>query len=304
MSTTIFEAKGLGKRYGKSYALQHINMVVEQGDIYGLIGENGAGKTTLMRIISGLIYPTEGSIALLGQHKPSDIIQARKQLGILIERPALYPHLNALENLTFYCKVYGIGDLSRIHEVLEWVSLSDAGNKKASEYSLGMQQRLGLAIALLNHPKFLVLDEPINGLDPSGIVEIRKILTRLARENEVTILISSHILSELQLMATKFGFIHKGKLVRELPLEELKESAKAHYCIKTANPAAVMEIMQQELNITNITLSETGEVFIPKDMVELEVLLSIFLKHGIHIEAINLSATNLENYYMNLIGAM
>ena len=304
MSTAIFEARGLSKRYGKSYALQHINMVVEQGDIYGLIGENGAGKTTLMRMISGLIYPTEGSISLLGQHKPRDIIQARKQLGILIERPAVYPHLNALENLTFYCKVYGIRDLSRIHEVLDWVSLSDAGNKKASEYSLGMQQRLGLAIALLNHPKFLVLDEPINGLDPSGIVEIRKILTRLARENEVTILISSHILSELQLMATKFGFIHKGKLVRELPLEKLKESAKAQYCIKTANPAAAMQIMQQELNITNITLSEAGEVFIPKDTVELEVLLSIFLKHGIHIEEINLSAANLENYYMNLIGAM
>ncbi|AWB42982.1 bacitracin ABC transporter ATP-binding protein [Paenibacillus sp. CAA11] len=302
MNIPVFEARGLGKRYGMAYALQDVDMVIEQGDIYGLIGENGAGKTTLMRIISGLVYPSEGNIVLFGQSKPRDIIQARKRLGIFIERPALYPHLSAFGNLKFYSGLYGFGNNSRIREVLEWVSLSDVGNKRVSQFSLGMRQRLGLAIALLNHPKFLILDEPINGLDPAGIVEIRNILTRLVHENGVSILISSHILSELQLLATKFAFIHKGRLIKELTHEDLIQSSQVQYRIKTANTSAAVQILQQELNIPNIMVSNGSEVFIPKNKIELEALLSIFLKNEIQIEEISLSSVNLEQYYMDLIG--
>ncbi|OPA73270.1 hypothetical protein BVG16_29775 [Paenibacillus selenitireducens] len=302
MNTTIFEAEGLSKQYGEGMALQNINMLIEQGDIYGFVGENGAGKTTLMKIISGLVYPTKGTIKLMGKSKKQDISQARKQMGVLIELPALYPHMNAEENLSFYCKIHGIKNTNRIKEVLNLVALSDVGNKNASDYSLGMRQRLALAIALLNKPTFLVLDEPINGLDPTGIVEMRKVLARLAHEEGVTILISSHILSELQLLATKFGFIHKGQLIKEVSAEELLQSAETQICIKTTETAAAIKVLENDLQIHSFTLSGSGEILIPKELTDLEQLMSIFIKQGIPIEGINLSTANLEHYYMDLIG--
>lgn len=303
METNILEVKGLSKKYGDSYAIKDINMVIESGEIYGFVGENGAGKTTLMKIISGLVNPTSGSITLMGKQNEVDLIKARKHLGVLIEMPALYPHLNAIETLTFYYKVYGMENRNRINEVLELVSLSSATSKKISEYSLGMRQRLGLAIALLNYPKFLILDEPINGLDPIGIIEMRKILINLVQEQGITILISSHILSELQLLATKFGFIHKGCLVKELTSNDLTEVSKSQLCVKTSDPYLAMTILEEQLKLDTMTLSDTGEILIPKDTVELEELLSILVQHNIHIEGINLSTSNLENYYMELIGA-
>jgi ABC-2 type transport system ATP-binding protein len=302
MNSTIFETEGLTKHYRGTMALHNINMYIEQGEIYGVVGENGAGKTTLMKIISGLIYPTKGTIKLLGQSRKQDIAQAREQMGVLIELPSLYPHLNAEENLSFYCKLHGISDTSRIKEVLEIVALTNVGNKNTSDYSLGMKQRLGLAIALLNKPKFLVLDEPINGLDPSGIVEMRKVLDKLAREDGVTLLISSHILSELQLLATKFGFIHKGRLIKEVSREELLQSAKAEICIQTAETTEAVRVLENELNIHSFTLSKTGEIRIPKQLVNLEELMSVLIRHGVPIEGINLSTANLEHYYMDLIG--
>lgn len=303
METPIFEATGLTKRFGSSFALQDIHMTIQAGDIYGFVGENGAGKTTLMRIIGGLVYPTQGSFSLFGKTEKSEWDAARRQIGFLIEWPALYPHLNAEENLTFYCRIYGIRNPGRIAEVLDTVSLTDTGrNKKVSEYSLGMRQRLGLAIALLNRPKFLVLDEPINGLDPSGIVEVRKILEHLARDKEVTILISSHILSELQLLATKFGFIHRGKLIKEISAQALLKSAETSICIQTPNPSAAAEILKEHLNIEQMTITDNGEIQFPKDNTNLEQLMSVLLEQGVQVEGIHLSAPNLENYYMDLIG--
>lgn len=302
MNTTIFEAEGLTKQYGSANALQNINMQIEQGDIYGFVGENGAGKTTLMKIISGLVYPTKGTIQLMGKSSEKDIARVRKKMGVLIELPALYPHMNAEENLSFYCKIHGISDLNRINDVLNLVGLTDVENKNTSEYSLGMRQRLGLAISLLNEPEFLVLDEPINGLDPAGIVEMRKLLAKLAHEKGVTILISSHILSELQLLATKFGFIHKGHFIKEVSVEELLQSAETQICIKTVEIEAAINVLKNELNIHSITLSESGEILVPKDLTDLEQLMSTLIKQGIPLEGINLSTTNLEHYYMDLIG--
>ncbi|MNO52646.1 putative ABC transporter ATP-binding protein YbhF [compost metagenome] len=302
MIQTIFEAKGLTKQYGDSFALQDINMTIGVGDIYGFVGENGAGKTTLMKIIGGLVYPTHGDISLLEKKGKTELRDARREVGFLIERPALYPNMSATQNLTFYCRAYGIKDKSRIEEVLQAVSLSDAGNKITSEYSLGMKQRLGLAITLLHQPKFLVLDEPINGLDPSGIVEIRNILEKLAKEQGITILISSHILSELQLLATKYGFIHKGRLIEEISAEELLQKGKTKICIQTADPATTAHILKRELQIESIEITASDEIQIPKENTNLQDLMAFFLKQGIHIEGINLSVPNLENYYMNLIG--
>ncbi|MDQ0086821.1 ABC-2 type transport system ATP-binding protein [Paenibacillus anaericanus] len=304
MNTTIFEAKGLTKRYGSSLALQDINMTIDPGDIYGFVGENGAGKTTLMKVIGGLVHPTDGKISLFGKSDKKDLNYARRQVGFLIEMPALYPHLNAEENLMFYCRTYGIKDDHRIRivDVLQAVSLSDAGSKKTSDYSLGMRQRLGLAIALLNNPKFLVLDEPINGLDPSGIVEVRKILEHLVKERGVTILISSHILNELQLLATKFGFIHHGRLIKEISAADLLKSAETRICIQTPNPALAAQILKYELQLESIVITEAGEIQIPKENTDLEKLMSILLQKGIQMEGINVSTPNLENYYMDLIG--
>jgi ABC-2 type transport system ATP-binding protein len=302
MNTTIFEAEGLTKQYGQAFALQNINMQIKQGDIYGFVGENGAGKTTLMKIISGLVYPTKGTFQLMGKSSEKDIARIRKKMGVLIELPALYPHMNAEENLSFYCKIHGISDFNRIKDVLDLVGLTEVENKNTLDYSLGMRQRLGLAISLLNEPEFLVLDEPINGLDPTGIVEMRKLLAKLAHEKGVTILISSHILSELQLLATKFGFIHKGQLIKEVSVEELLQSAKTQICIKTTETAAAINILKNDLNIHSITLSESGEILVPKDLTDFEALLSTLIKHGIPIEGINLSTANLEHYYMDLIG--
>ncbi|WP_340004059.1 ABC transporter ATP-binding protein [Paenibacillus sp. FSL K6-0276] len=302
MNTTIFEAEGLTKQYGRAIALQNINMQIKQGDIYGFVGENGAGKTTLMKIISGLVYPTKGTIQLKGKSGEKDIARIRKKMGVLIELHALYPHMNAEENLNFYCKIHGISDFNRIKDVLNLVGLTDVGNKNTSEYSLGMRQRLGLAISLLNEPEFLVLDEPINGLDPTGIVEMRKLLAKLAHEKGVTILISSHILSELQLLATKFGFIHKGQLIKEVSVEELLQSAETQICIKTVETAAAIYVLKNDLNIHSITLSGSGEILVPKDLTDLEQLMSTLIRHGIPLEGINLSTANLEHYYMDLIG--
>lgn len=237
MIQPIFEAKGLTKQYGDSFALQDIHMTIGVGEIYGFVGENGAGKTTLMKIIGGLVHPTVGSISLFGKKETKELRDARRKVGFLIDRPALYPNLNAAQNLMFYCHAFGIENKGRIEEVLQAVSLSDVGNKNTSEYSLGMKQRLGLAIALLHEPEFLVLDEPINGLDPSGIVEIRKILEKLAKEQGVTILISSHILGELQLLATKYGFIHRGRLIQEISAEELLQTAEIKVCIQKVAPS-------------------------------------------------------------------
>lgn len=302
MSGSIFEAKGITKQYGGAFALKDINMTIKAGDIYGFVGENGAGKTTLMKIIGGLVHPSAGEISLFEKNEKKELNDVRREVGFLIEMPALYPHMNAKQNLMFYCHAFGIRNTRRIEEVLQAVSLSDTGNKVTSAFSLGMKQRLGLAIALLNNPKFLVLDEPINGLDPSGIVEVRMILGKLAKEQGISILISSHILSELQLLATKYGFIHKGRLIKEISAEELLQTAVTKICIRTADPTATTQILKDNLHIQSISITETGEIQIPKESTNLEELMSLFLKLGIGIEGINLSVPNLENYYMDLIG--
>ncbi len=302
MSEAILEAHGICKKFGEAYALSNINMTIKSGELYGLVGENGAGKTTLMNIISGLVYPTNGHISLFGVTGEELLSKARKKIGVLIEMPALYPNMSAVENLMFYSRIYGIkNEKPTIAKVLNLVSLNETGKKNAGEFSLGMKQRLGLAVALLSNPKLLILDEPINGLDPSGIIDIRNILEDLVQEHGVTILISSHILSELQVLTTKIGFVHKGKLVGEKSTADLLKMADESICIKTNSPSDTLRILQDYLQLDQIHLNEQGEIVLSKKSIELKKLMEILLQSNIQVDGINLSKPSLEEYYMKLI---
>lgn len=219
----ILQTENLSKVYGAKTVLNHVSIHVPKGSIYGLVGKNGAGKTTLMRIICGLTQQSEGSYTLLGK---TDDKTVRRNMGMLIEKPGIYEHMTALENLRYFSLLFGIGD--REHQrILEMVGLQNAGKKKASQFSLGMKQRLGIAIALLGNPDFLILDEPINGLDPEGVYEMRKMLEMLNREHGTTIMIASHILSELHKLATDYAIIDGGCLIDEFSKDTLESACSS-----------------------------------------------------------------------------
>jgi ABC-2 type transport system ATP-binding protein len=220
MNQTIVKTSHLSKKYGERYAVEDVNLEIKRGQIYGLIGQNGAGKTTFIRLLTGLIAPTDGEIELFGQHG-ADLGQARARVGSIVETPSLFPNMTAVENMETQRRLAGF-HTDNISEMLELCGVADTGRKKVKDFSLGMRQRLALALALLTEPEFIILDEPINGLDPKGIVENREMLKRLAAEQGITILISSHILSELALLATHYGIIHEGRLIKQISARQLR----------------------------------------------------------------------------------
>ena len=228
MNVTVFEAINITKKYRNTLALNQVSMSVMQGDIYGFIGENGAGKTTMIRLLTGLAEPTTGKIALFGESNKK-LAKQRDRIGCIIESPSLYLDMTAYENLEVQRLQRGIPGKGCIDNALALVGLKDTGKKKAKDFSLGMRQRLALAIALLGNPEFLVLDEPINGLDPTGIIELRNLLKRLNKERGITILISSHILTELHQLANRYGILHEGKLLQEITATELDKRCKKHF---------------------------------------------------------------------------
>jgi ABC-2 type transport system ATP-binding protein len=211
----VLETKGLSKSYGRAQALTGVDMRVPAGSIYGLAGKNGSGKTTLMRLVAGLAFPSGGTFTLYGAADGAGLLQARKKIGAVIEAPAVYPTMNAWDNLAMQCRIKGRGTAC-VGELLETAGLASSGKKKARDFSLGQKARLGLALVLAGDPDFLLLDEPANGLDPEGIVEMRELLLRLNRERGKTILVSSHVLAELAKLATHYGFINNGALIKEI----------------------------------------------------------------------------------------
>lgn len=227
---TILVTNNLTKKYGKALAVDHVSMTVNRGDIYGFIGVNGAGKTTFMRMVCGLARPTEGKLELYHASDRKALQKARKKMGALIEHPALYPNMSALENLEVQKRYLGLkgkpASEDTLRDLLELVGLGDAAGKKAGAFSMGMKQRLGLAVALTGSPEFLVLDEPTAGLDPVGVVELRNLLLKLNQEKGLTIFFSSHDLSEMQRLATRYGFLEKGRLVREITAGELEQECR------------------------------------------------------------------------------
>lgn len=226
MAETIFMARNLTKRFRRGTALSEFHMEIRRGDIYGFVGRNGAGKTTLMRILTGMIRQTEGDMELFGKSKEKEICVQRGRIGAMIETPALYQGMTARDNLEVLRLQRGWKGKECVDEALEMVGLSDDASKKVKRFSLGMKQRLGLAMAFLGNREFLVLDEPVNGLDPEGIVAFRDIVKRLNRERGTTVLISCHLLGELDQIATCYGFIRKGKMVEQIAAKELHEKTK------------------------------------------------------------------------------
>lgn len=220
----VLRTNHLTKYYHHRPAVKDLSMTIHEGDIYGFIGKNGAGKTTLIRMITGLAAPSDGTILLFGS---SDLRTARKQIGTVIESPAIYPGMTARENLLVQYKLLGIKDESQADAILTLTGLKDTGSKKAKDFSLGMRQRLAIALALIGNPRFLVLDEPTNGLDPEGIKEIRDLILKLNKDRNITVLISSHILGELSKFATRYGIIHQGRLIDEFTEEQLHTRCKS-----------------------------------------------------------------------------
>ncbi len=247
----VLRTNDITKEYNKKVILQNVSMNIKKGEIYGLIGKNGAGKTTLMRIISRLTKQDSGNLSSFDINNKAEINKERARMGTLIESPRIYPHMTAEENLELIRLQRGIPGKKCIKEVLGLVSLKDVGKRKCEDFSLGMKQRLGISMALLNNPEFLILDEPINGLDPIGIKQIRKLLIKLNRERGITILITSHILSELSQLVTTYGFINNGKLLQEISKDELHKKCKGYLHIKVNDVEVATDILEKELKISD-----------------------------------------------------
>lgn len=296
----VLKTKNLAKKYRRFTALDGLTMNVPKGSIYGFVGRNGAGKTTLIRVICGLQNPTGGSYSLYGiDGKSGAITKSRRRMGAVVETPAIYTGLSARDNLKQQFRVLGLPSFDGIDELLRLVGLADTGKKKAGNFSLGMRQRLGIAVALCGNPDFLILDEPINGLDPQGIVEIRELILKLNRERQITVLISSHILDELSKLATHYGFIDRGRIVREMSAEELEAACRK--CVRitvsdTEKLATVLDGMNLEYKIID---EKTADVFGKPTVTSLAAAL-----HEKKCELISMQEQDesLESFYISLVG--
>ncbi|RUT48212.1 ABC transporter ATP-binding protein [Paenibacillus anaericanus] len=302
MNEYVLKTNQLSKRFKGLTALDKVNLSIRKGSIYGFIGQNGAGKSTLIRIVTGLAFPSEGTIELFGASEEQALIQARKRVGSIIESPALFTHMTASENLEVNRILRGIPGKDCVHRMLEQVGLQGAGKKKVKNFSLGMKQRLGLAIALLGDPEFLILDEPTNGLDPMGVVEMRELLKRLNRELGITILISSHILSELHLMASHYGIIHHGRLLEQLTAEELDEKCQQYVYIKVDNPSMATTVIQNELGTADFEVMQDGSIKLYSRIEQPGKVSSALFSAGLEIEKFMPMGEDLESYFTKRIG--
>lgn len=296
----ILQTNSLTKKYKDFQALNGLTMNVPKGSIYGFVGKNGAGKTTLIRLICGLQEPTSGNFTLYSIRNDSkDIIRSRRRMGAVVETPSIYMDMTAEENLKYQYNVLGLPSYDGIPELLKLVGLENTGNKKVKNFSLGMKQRLGIAIALAGNPDFLVLDEPINGLDPQGIVEMRELVLKLNREQQITVLISSHILDELSRLATHYGIIDNGRMVKELSAEDLEATCRKCIRMEVSNTtvlARVLDSMKLEYKIISAT---TADVFAKINMTQLTVALA---KENCEVMSMHEKDETLESYYISLVG--
>lgn len=300
MSEYLLSTKGLSKCFGHHKAVDHVNLHIRKGAIYGFIGRNGAGKTTCLKMISGLAEPTEGEIEIFG-YKGNDLKQMRSRIGCLIEAPGLYENMTAYENIKTKCLFCGIHQKGYIEDILEIIGLSHTGKKKAKHFSLGMKQRLGIGLALVGEPDLLVLDEPINGLDPQGIAEVRDTLSRLQQERNLTILISSHILEELSKLATDYGIIHNGTLLQELTREELMRRCSERIEIVLDEPRRAVPILDR-LGFTQYQATDSSHIQVYERLSESAMLNMELSKAGILVKSITITNEELETYFLNLTG--
>lgn len=302
MEEYVLRTINLCKYYRKNNIVDNVGMNIKKGEIYGFIGENGAGKTSLIRLITGLAKITKGNIILFGEDTEKGINEARKRIGCLIETPALYEDMTAYQNLDIIRTQKGIPGEDCINRVLNTVNLKDVEDKKVKNFSLGMKQKLGIAKALIGDPEFLILDEPTNGLDPVAIIETRELLKKLNKEKNMTILISSHILKELNELATTYGVIKNGRLIEEFTSRELDERCRLSLDIKVDDINGCIVVLEDKLKTKNFKVIEEQYIKLYDYVNEPGKVSTILAKNQIVIEQIVSSGENLEDYFMNLIG--
>lgn len=300
MSEILLSTNILTKKYGRHKAVDKISIRVRKGAVYGLIGRNGAGKTTFLKMVAGLASPTSGEIRIFG-YSGKNLEKIRKRVGCLIEAPGLYGNLSAYENLKMKCKFCGIDKKGYIEDILDTVGLSDTGKKKTKHFSLGMKQRLGIGLALVGEPDLLLLDEPINGLDPQGIVEVRDTILRLQEERNMTIVISSHILEELSKIATDYGIIHQGSLLEEITRDELMKKCSERLEITSPNPEKIVPVLDR-LGYQNYQITDREHISIFEHLDQSDKLNAELVRAGIPIRELKINSEKLETYYLNQTG--
>lgn len=294
----ILETQNLSKRYGKQYAASHVNMHLEKGQIYGLIGRNGAGKTTILRILSGLALPTEGDFKVFEQDGIGNPL-IKSRIGCLIENPGIYPNMTASQNLKLKCIALGITDDKAVDELLNVVDLTDTGKKKAGKFSLGMKQRLGIAMALVGNPDIVILDEPINGLDPQGIVEVRETIERLNTERGITFIISSHLLDELSKIANKYGIIHGGNLIEEFTKEELDDKCSKRIELRVDNVKNASSVLEK-MGISEYKVMDKNSIHIFEYLDKTGEITMALSKAGVMTIEITIKNETLEDFYLHI----
>lgn len=296
----VLKTNALKKSYGNYKALNGLTMNVPKGAIYGFVGKNGAGKTTLIRLVCGLQEPTEGEYTLYGMSsKQNEITKSRRRMGAVVETPSIYLDMTAEENLKQQYRILGLPSFDGLHDILKLVGLADTGKKKAKNFSLGMRQRLGIAVALTGDPDFLVLDEPVNGLDPQGIIEMRELILKLNRERQITVLISSHILDELSRLATHYGFIDKGRMVKEISAEELEAACRKCVRVEVTNMKSLVRVLDTMKIDYNVVSDTKADIFAKVKVSELTRELE---KENCEVLTMQERDESLESYYVSLVG--
>ena len=296
----VLTTSGLSKRYGKFQALDDLSMHIPKGAIYGFVGRNGAGKTTLIRLICGLQEPTKGSYSIYGiDYTDKSISKSRRRMGAVVETPSIYLDMTAEDNLKQQALILGLPSFESIPEILKLVGLENTGKKRVRNFSLGMKQRLGIAVALMGNPDFLVLDEPINGLDPQGIIEIRELILKLNKEKQITVLISSHILDELSRLATHYGFIDKGNLVKEISSEELEAACRKCIKVEVTDAKALVRVLDAQGLEYEVISDNIANIY---GKVNLSQLVLALAKEDCELISSHEQDESLENYFINLVG--
>ena len=296
----VLKTNSLTKKYRNFTALDSLSMNVPKGSIYGFVGRNGAGKTTLIRLICGLQRPTSGSFEMFGvRNTDRKILEQRRRVGAVVETPSIYLGMTAEENLKMQYMTLGLPDYSGIPELLKLVRLSDTGRKTARNFSLGMKQRLGIAVALCGNPDMLILDEPINGLDPQGIIEIRELILKLNRERDITVLISSHILDELSKLATHYGFIDGGRIVKEMSAEELEKASRKAVHIEVTDIKALSMVLEDMGVEYKLIDDRTADIYAKFSITQLTKAL---MPSGCEVLSINERDESLESFFISLVG--
>ncbi len=300
MNDYAIEARQVSKSYGPVLALDKVSLHVKTGSIYGLVGDNGAGKSTFLKLLAGHVFPTSGEIRLFGQFEEKELLRCRRQTGVMIEHPGYFPNMTVENTLEYYRIQKGIPGKEKAEEMLHLTKLWEKRKSRCKKLSLGQKQRLGLAIAMIGEPRLLILDEPVNGLDPSGILELRTLLRRLNEEKHITILLSSHILPELQQTATHFGFLSRGRLLEEISGEELSGRCADSLEIVVSDQEIYAALLAGHFPEERFQVLPEGTIKINRCRREAEAYSRLATDNGLYIRALNRCRTSLEDYYMNL----